>query len=248
MGPLTRRDALKYIGLGFGGAAIAPSALLSACRKAASDPTYAYQSFSAPQAASLRLIQDMILPKTEGSPSASEVGSVEFADAYVTHAYEAADKARLLHQLDRFAARLKDEQGADLDDATPEQVEAMFKTYFVDYEAPVAAKSATVMIEGNEVAAPDRAGIDDGEASAGETKLGENLNTHEQVEAPVPQYGDDGMEINAMLKGLRGMTLESYFQSEYVGEEVLNYAEVPGKWIGQMPLSDLPRANRSWSL
>ena len=86
MATTTRRDALKYIGLGFGGVAIAPSFLLQACREAASNPTYTYASFTAPQATALRLIQDMILPKTESSPSASEVGSVQFADTYVNMA------------------------------------------------------------------------------------------------------------------------------------------------------------------
>ena len=248
MASINRRDALKYIGLGFGGTAIAPSILLQACRKAAADPTYSYASFSAPQATAMRMIQDMMLPKTDSSPAASEVGSVAYADTYVTYAYKPEEKARLLHQLDRFAAKLKEDHSAELDDATPEHVESMFKVYFVDYKAPEVDESATVTIEGNTVKVPDRAGEESGEEAAGETKLGENLNTHEQVEAPVPQYGDDAMEINAMLKGLRGMTLESYFQSEFVGEEVLNYQEVPGKWIGQMPLSDLDRENRSWSL
>ena len=245
----TRRNALKFISLGLGSTAIAPTFLLQACKEAATSTDYTYATFSAPQATALRLIQDMILPKTDTSPAASEVGSVAFADAYVTYAYKPEDKARLLHQLDRFAAKLKETHEADIDDATPEHVEAMFKTYFVDYKAPEEKESGTVVIEGNTVKtgdSEDKTEID-GEAEASESKLTENLNTHEQVEGTIPEYGDDAMEINAMLKGLRGMTLESYFQSEEIGENVLNYDEVPGHWVGQMPLAELPHG-RSWSL
>ncbi len=242
MATTTRRDALKYIGLGFGGVAIAPAVLLQACREAAKDPAYTYSTLSPRQATALRLIQDTILPKTESSPSASEVGSVAYADTYLTYGYKPEDKAQFLHQLDRFDAKLK-EGGADLDSATPEQVEAMFKTYFVDYKEPEApAAGGSVTIEGNTVKTP--ATEDD---EAGTPKITENLNANEQTEAPVPQYGDDSSEINKLLKGLRSMTLESYFQSEIVGETVLNYQEVPGKWVGQMPISELPKG-RAWSL
>ena len=77
------------------------------------------------------------------------------------------------------------------------------------------------------------------------------MNTHEQVEEATYNEaiaGEDSLEINDLLTKLRWMTMESYYASEHVGEEVLNYDEVPGKWIGQFPMSELPRPNRSWSL
>ncbi len=239
MAMTTRRDALKFIGLGFGGAAIAPSILFQSCKTAATDPTYSYATFSDLQATAMRLIQDTILPKTD-TPSASEVGSVQFADAYITHGFKPKERNRLLYQLDRFAERLKADHGGDLESATPEQMSAMMDTYFVGYKAPE-KKGLSMEIEGNKI-------------TKEESKTAESegdMNTHEQVEDATYNEamaeGDD-LEINDLLTKLRWMTMESYYASEYIGEEVLNYVEVPGKWVGQMPISELPRPNRSWSL
>ena len=149
MATTTRRDALKYIGLGLGSAAIAPSVLFQACKSASTDAGYSFASLSSLQATALRLIQDTILPKTD-TPSASEVGSVEFADTYITHGFTAKERNRFLYQLDRFAARLKDDQGADLEGATPEQMAGMMETYFVNYEAP-AEDGLSMEIEGNKI-------------------------------------------------------------------------------------------------
>ncbi len=258
MGTTTRRDALKFIGLGIGSAAIAPSVLFQACKKATTDATYSYATFSGLQASALRLIQDTILPKTD-TPSASEMGSVEFADAYVTHGFKEKERNRLLYQLDRFAERLKTDHGGDMDNATPEQMASMMDTYFVKYKAPE-NKEFTVEIEGNKVTkvdkskdADDKKGDELGEDSEiVETAEGAgDMNTHEQAENNTYNEavaGNDELELNDLLTKLRWMTMESYFLSEYIGEEVLNYEEVPGRWVGQLPISELPRAGRAWSL
>lgn len=239
----SRRSALKLIGLGLGGTAIAPSLLLSACREAAADPSYSYQTFSDDQAKALRIIQDTIIPKTD-TPSASELGSVQFADAYITHGYSPEERETFLYRLDRFAAKLKDEHGSDLDGVTPEQVGAMMDTYFVNYVAPEKAdEKRSIEIEGHKLetnavsGGQDTTSVDDGRTE---------LNTHGQVEGAVAR-GEDKDELNGLLTGLRSLTLESYFASEEVGENVLNYQEVPGKWVGQLPLSEMP-GGKAWSL
>ena len=241
----TRRDALKFIGFGIGGVAIAPSVLLQACKEAAqAGPSYTYQTFSPTQAATLRLIQDTILPKTD-TPSASEVGSVEFADTYIHYTFNPEDKARMLHQLDRFAAKLQEEHGASLEAATPEQIDAMFRTYFSEYKAPEANGKITMEIEGNKIEK------EESEESAEEVKSEmsndpADLNTHNQVEEAV-SYEPDPVEINKLLTDIRWLTFESYFASEQIGENVLNYVDVPGKWVGQYPMSEVPKG-RAWSL
>ena len=230
----TRRGALKFIGLGLGSAAIAPSVLFQACKTAADTAAGTFASLSDLQATTLRLIQDTILPKTD-TPSASEMGSVEFADTYITHGFTPRERSKFLYQLDRFADRLNSEHGNDMDAASPEQMAAMMDTYFVNYEKKE-EEGVSMEIEGNKI-----------EQSADS----DELNTHAQVEDATYNEsvaGEDDLEINDLLTSLRWMTMESYFASEYVGEEVFNYEEVPGEWIGQLPLSELPKPGVAWSI
>lgn len=246
-----RRGALKYLGLGLGSAAIAPAVLFQACKTAADTASGKFATFSDLQARTLGLIQDTILPKTD-TPSATEMGSVEFADTYITHGFTPRERSKFLYQLDRFAARLKDEHGSDIEAATPEQLAGMMDAYFVSYEKPEDT-GLTMEIEGNEIkkdAGNDAKSLS--EKTGPSIAEGENdLNTHEQVEESTYTEAiasDDPTEINDLLTSLRYMTMESYYSSEYIGEEVLNYDEVPGQFIGVMPLSELPKPGIAWSL
>jgi len=218
----SRRNVLKFIGLGGITTAIAPAVLLQACKEAASvAQSYTFSTLSAGQAATVKAIQDLIIPRTD-TPSASDVGSVEFLDTFMTHAYKPEDKKRMLYQLDLFASKLKSAHSVEPSAATEEQLGAMMDEYFVNYSAPE-KEDVEIEIEGNKIANPD------GDAS--ETSA----------------YEDDPTELNKLLNGIRWATLESYFSSEKIGTEVLNYLPVPGPFIGQMPMSDLPNGV-NWSL
>ena len=233
--PTSRRNALKFIGLGSITTAIAPSALLQACREAASTGAAAgLATLNAIQAKTLGAIQDAILPRTD-TPSATDLGSVQFVDTWLTHGYEAADRDRFLYRLDKFAELLQAEDSVDPAAATPEQVTGMLDRYYVDYKA-AAATDNTMEIEGNTVERQD----DDTYSEEMENAA------NEQVEEAIV-YQDDATEINSVLVELRGLTFESYFQSEQIGEQVLNYDEVPGEWIGSYPMSQVPNG-RAWSL
>ena len=253
----TRRGALKFIGLGLGSAAIAPAVLFQACKDAADVKSGKYASFSDLQARALGLIQDTILPKTD-TPSATEMGSVEFADTYVTHGFTPQERSKLLYQLDRFAARLKEEHGSDLEGATPEQLAAMMDTYFVNYDKADEG-GMSMEIEGNKIEKKAPVVTDDSDptALAEKRRLAEvaeaegDMNSHAQIDEATyysELAGEDDLEINDLLTSIRYMTMESYYASEYIGEEVFNYEEVPGRWNGQMPLSELPKPGIAWSL
>lgn len=255
----SRRGALKLIGLGGIGTALAPAFLVQACREAATESGYAYQTLSAEQAVTLGAIQDAILPASTDAagaavPSATQVGSVEFFDTYLTHGYEEADRERMLYRLDKFADLTEAEQGARPANATPEQIGAMLNAYYMEYEAPEIADN-TMEIEGNvverrsddpEALAAQGEASRDSDAEEGAIATSEELGTHTQVEESIT-YADDPTELNGLLTGLRYLTLESYFQSEYVGENVLNYLEVPGEYVGVVPMSEVPNG-RAWSL
>ena len=119
----------------------------------------------------------------------------------------------------------------------------MMDRYFVNYQAPEGSGDDVeqIEIEGNKVDVKP-----DGQEEAAMAKDPVDMQSHAQVENEM-QYRDDETEINDLLAGLRGLTMESYFQSEYIGTEVLNYEPVPGKFIGQYPMSDVPNG-LAWSL
>ena len=239
----SRRNVLKFIGLGGITTAVAPGVLLQACREAASaGPALGFSTFNALQAKTLGAIQDAILPRTD-TPSATDVGSVQFADTWLTHGYKAADRERFLYRLDKFT-ELAEADGADVENLTGAQVEALLDRYYVDYE-PIEKETTEMEIEGNTV---ERKRSEALKEVTGGNASDDNIENaaNEQVEEAI-QYEDDGTEVNGLLADVRWMTLESYFQSEEVGENVLNYLEVPGGWDGDFPMSEVPNG-RAWSL
>ena len=212
---------LKFIGLGTITTAISPAVLLQACKDAADAPGIGFSSLTKKQAATVKAIQDLIIPKTD-TPSASEVGSVQFLDTFITHAYKPEDREQMQRQLDLFAAKLKEEHSVEVADADDKHLAPMMEKYFVNYIAPIKAENIEMEIEGNTI----------------DTEGGESGK---------PVKKDDAFELNSLLTGIRWATLESYFQSEKVATEVLNYLPVPGPYIGQMPIEDLPNG-MNWSL
>ena len=245
--PTSRRSALKFLGLGGITTAIAPGVLLQACQDAAvadAAGQAAYKTLDAAQAKTLGMIQDVILPRTD-TPSATDVGSVAFVDTWLTYGYKEADRDRFLYRLGKFGDLLeKDEQVtvADLDAA---RAEIMMKRYFADFES--AGEGDNIMeIEGNKVERKEKDDAD--EVFEGQRELEERreLGTHTQVEETIV-YADDATEVNELLTGLRWMTLESFYQSKEIGMNVLNYEPVPGKYIGKLPMSEVPNGY-AWSL
>ena len=72
----------------------------------------------------------------------------------------------------------------------------------------------------------------------------------QQQNLPIEEVTDTELENYTLYKFLlsvRTYTLFGYFTSEKVGEEVLNYDPVPGRYIGCIPAKNLPN-QRDWSL
>ena len=72
----------------------------------------------------------------------------------------------------------------------------------------------------------------------------------QQQNLPIEEVTDTELENYTLYKFLlsvRTYTLFGYFTSEKVGEEVLNYDPVPGRYVGCIPAKNLPN-QRDWSL
>ncbi|WP_400076651.1 gluconate 2-dehydrogenase subunit 3 family protein [Winogradskyella sp. R77965] len=89
---MKRREVIKGLGLSLGALLVAPSAmsLLQSCTS--DKPTWVPTLFSVDQARLLDKLADIILPKSEDSPSATEVNVPEFIDKYVAEVYEVEER------------------------------------------------------------------------------------------------------------------------------------------------------------
>ena len=81
---MKRRDVLKSLGLSLGALAISPSiaSILQSCT--AEKETWVPQFFNIKEGRIITQIVDIILPKTEGLPSASEVNVPRFIDTFIS--------------------------------------------------------------------------------------------------------------------------------------------------------------------
>lgn len=77
------------------------------------------------------------------------------------------------------------------------------------------------------------------------------LQKYEAASAPIPPnvWGGQIGEFAEphFYRKLKALTLLGYFSSEEIGEEVLNYDPIPGRWNGCIPLSEV-KNGYSWAL
>jgi hypothetical protein len=121
---MKRRDALKNLGLAAGFAITAPSifSLLQSCTSA---PTWMPTYFSKDEKEVVVNLVDIILPKTEGVPSATEVNVPQFIDKYITEVLNAEDQEAIRISFTEIIATLKPTVETDIRDVTTAQYTAL---------------------------------------------------------------------------------------------------------------------------
>jgi len=127
---MKRRDALKNLGLAAGFAITAPSifSLLQSCTSAPNwMPTY----FSEDEKEVVVNLVDIILPKTEGIPSATEVNVPQFIDRYITEVLNAEDQEAIRISFTEIIAILKPTIETDIRDVTNEQYKALLDAHLL---------------------------------------------------------------------------------------------------------------------
>jgi len=124
------RDALKNLGLAAGFAITAPSifSLLQSCTSAPNwMPTY----FSEDEKEVVVNLVDIILPKTEGIPSATEVNVPQFIDRYITEVLNAEDQEAIRISFTEIISILKPTIETDIRDVTNEQYKALLDAHLL---------------------------------------------------------------------------------------------------------------------
>jgi hypothetical protein len=127
---MKRRDALKNLGLAAGFAITAPSifSLLQSCTSA---PTWMPTYFTNDEKEIVVNLVDIILPKTEGTPSATEVNVPQFIDKYITEVLNLEDQEAIRVSFSDIIATLKTTVETDIRDITTAQYTALLDTHLL---------------------------------------------------------------------------------------------------------------------
>jgi hypothetical protein len=127
---MKRRDALKNLGLAAGFAITAPSifSLLQSCTSA---PTWMPTYFTNDEKEIVVNLVDIILPKTEGTPSATEVNVPQFIDKYITEVLNLEDQEAIRVSFTDIIATLKTTVETDIRDITTAQYTALLDTHLL---------------------------------------------------------------------------------------------------------------------
>jgi hypothetical protein len=128
---MKRRDALKNLGLAAGFAITAPSilSLLQGCTS--SEPTWTPTYFTKDEKEVVVNLVDIILPKTEGTPSATEVNVPKFIDTYITEILNAEDQEFIRNSFAAIIATLKPTAETDIRDVTTAQYTALLDAHLL---------------------------------------------------------------------------------------------------------------------
>jgi len=127
---MKRRDALKNLGLAAGFAITAPSifSLLQSCTSA---PTWMPTYFTKDEKEVVVNLVDIFLPKTEGTPSATEVNVPQFIDKYITEILNAEDQEAIRISFIDIIASLKPTLETAVSDFTTSQYTALLDAHLL---------------------------------------------------------------------------------------------------------------------
>lgn len=119
---MKRRDALKNIGLTTGFVIATPGliSLLQSCKSEAA--TWKAVHLTEEQGVVLQKVVDVILPKTEDLPAASELNVPEFIDLFYGNAMDDEDQLQVNEAFDVMIAQLKTDYNEDLSLLTEENI------------------------------------------------------------------------------------------------------------------------------
>ncbi len=215
---MDRRKALKNMGMAFGYTVATPAVigLLKSC-KGEEAVSWTPRFFSQGEGKVLTKLVDILLPKTD-TPSASEVNVHIFIDRYLDEVIPLEQQGFIRMLMGKFAgSALRSSEKETLDELTASDLE------------PVLAAAL-------QVPNPNT-------AKENQEALRSYMEAMAKGESAV--LADDVANTN-FATTLRDFTIWSYKNTEYVGEEVLAYASVPGVNIACEDVNELT-GGRAWS-
>ncbi len=122
---MKRREAIKHASLIMGGAFVSSSLIWQGCKTSGSTSTYTPQLFTEAQMKTLTAMVDVILPKSDDSPSASEVGVPAYIDNMLFGFGDPEDNGQALAALDNFDSMCQSDMGSKYEKLSDEDKVAM---------------------------------------------------------------------------------------------------------------------------
>ena len=217
---MERRSALKNMGLAFGYAVATPTLLgiLQSCKDKAPYAEWVPSFLSKDQGYALAQTLDIILPKTD-TPSATEMNVHVFIDSFLDEVLPEDQLEFVKLKMDRFYDKVLSDSGKkSLTDVEATDIEPVLKTYLTK-RTPEQEEAHT-----------------------------EAINSYMEAVMNGGQGDiDDDVARFSFANDIRDMAIWAYKSSEFIGEEVLAYAQIPGEYI---PCGDVTTltGGKAWSL
>ena len=216
---MERRKALKNMGMAFGYAVAAPT-LMNLVQSCSSKKVLDWtpEFLTKDQGTAIHTLVDMILPKTD-TPSATEMNVHVFIDSFAKEVLPEEHQDFMKMTMEKFFGKvLTETQKETLAEVDEEGFTPVLSTYL---------KKRTKDVE----------------KEHGEAMEAYFMAIEEQGSAVL----DDEIACFAFANSLRDMTVWSYKNTEYIGEEVLAYLPIPGQYVACDDVETLTQ-NRAWSL
>ena len=215
---MDRRQALKNIGLSFGAITMTP-ALSSVFQSCQSKTGWTPKVLTSDEANLVAEIMDIILPSSEALPGATDLNLIQFVDTYMDMAVEDKSIKEVKMSLQKFKeVALSDNQKSEWNAMTKEEIEGQIAKYLKPSESR--ASKWWKAIQEAAIAT---------EESGADTVL------------------DAEPAAFALTREIRSLAVKAYKGSEYIGEQVLAYAPVPGQQKGCVDLMEAT-GGKAWSL
>lgn len=214
---MDRRIALKNLGLGLGYVVATPTFLsvVQSCKDVKAE-NWTPEMLSMEQGNTLGQILDIILPKTESSPSATETKAHIFIDKYLSISLDEEQKAYYKLRLDKFMALVREKAGKNITDKViPAEIEIVlaFALKPSDAQKEVNSKAIDRYLEA--------------------IKNGSNADLDSQVAAA------------SIANEIRSFGIYAYKNSEIVAKNHLAYNPIPGTYVACGSVEELT-GGKAW--
>ena len=230
---ITRREALRRVSLLVGGtlSASTVAGILGGCRAGSDGATgYAFEALDPEQRELTATLVDLILPATE-TPGAREAGVPEFIDRMLVGYYDDDERARFYAGLNDVDARAQHAHSARFADLDAAQQSALLAA-LAQEAYPAAASAAAAPADSSGADGMDEEAATEGYVLHEERQPDDSLTSVPASPPAAPPF----------FKMIKELTLSGYYTSEIGATQELQWLAAPGRYDGDVPVTDRTRA------